>query len=35
MEKATRRAIGRDLDALDAKLTTGPRNARAGEDRAR
>jgi molybdate transport system regulatory protein len=35
MEKATRRAIGRDLEALDAKLAAGPRNTGAGKDRAR
>ena len=35
MEKATRRAIGRDLDALDAKLAAGARNTGAGKDRAR
>jgi len=35
MEKATRRAIGRDLDALDAKLAAGARNTGAGKDRVR
>ena len=35
MEGAARRAIGRDLDALDAKLAAGGRNPRAGKDRAR
>ena len=35
MERATRRAIGRDLDALDAKLAAGARDTRAGKDRTR
>jgi molybdate transport system regulatory protein len=35
MERAARRAIGRDLDALDAKLAAGARTPRAGKDRAR
>lgn len=32
MEKATRRAIGRDLDALDAKLAAGSRRERRARD---
>ena len=35
MEKATRRAIGRDLDALEAKLDARARKARSGRDRTR
>ncbi len=35
MEKATRRAIGRDLDALDAKLAAGVHSTRAGKGRTR
>jgi molybdate transport system regulatory protein len=35
MEKATRRAISRDLDALDARLATGVRKTRVGRDRPR
>ncbi len=35
MERATRRAIGRDLDALDAKLAAGVRSTRAGKGRTR
>lgn len=33
MEKAARRAIGRDLDALDAKVAARERTGRAGKDR--
>ena len=35
MERATRRAIGRDLDALDAKRAAGARDTRGGKDRTR
>jgi len=35
MERATHRAIGRDLDALDAKLATGARSTGAGKHRPR